>query len=302
MNRSALVVLVTMVSVGVAAAEDWTGVQSIPAPVSILYATTTGSVECLNLQGIPAGPPPCGPTTYLHGGANSYLEFGPLLPAGASAPESGVSIMVSGTMVDPNSPTGFSKINAQVKVTEFARSDTVSALQTQVGAISGGLLALEAQVNDLATTASVSALQDQVNGLATTASVSLLQEQVNGLATTASVSALQGQMNALATSISSLDSRMAAMDAVPSAVDQLDQRLGDMKRRSDENSVMASALSPMSPSDGKANRLGFNGAMIADQSALALNYTHVSGNIDVSAGVAVSGDSAMAKAGVGISW
>lgn len=70
-------------------------------------------------------------------------------------------------------------------------------------------------------------------------------------------------------------------------------------------SALASALVAVAPAEGKTNRLGINMATVQGQSAMGLNYAHVSGGWDVNAGVAISTSQsryAEGRVGVGFSW
>jgi len=153
-----------------------------------------------------------------------------------------------------------------VTVSEFARSATVEGIQSQVGL-------LQTQFSDLS-------------------------GQLGGFASSADLQGLRTQIGNLGTALNSLSARVTNIENSPA----IREYLRKQSKQYSQQSAMMEALQPVRPSEGSSNRLGFTSAMDGDQGAVGFNYSHVSSNMDVSLGLAVSGDQTMAKAGAGFSW
>jgi hypothetical protein len=79
-------------------------------------------------------------------------------------------------------------------------------------------------------------------------------------------------------------------------------RFAALSHQAAEYSAMAAALHGSEPIDGRTNRLGLNFATLGGRQAAAVNYVHVVNDVDLNAGVAWSNGTALAQAGVGVSW
>lgn len=66
--------------------------------------------------------------------------------------------------------------------------------------------------------------------------------------------------------------------------------------------AMSAALDMISPTDGRANRIGGGISTFNDQAGLALAYTHQADGWDAGVGLATSRYQSMAKATIGFSW
>jgi hypothetical protein len=131
------------------------------------------------------------------------------------------------------------------------------------------------------------ARSDTVNSLASR--VSAVEA---GLATMPSAS----DLSAINARISSAESDLAALATfIPEA-------LQDMQKEARAGAAMAASLETVAPAAGSKNRLGFNSANYNGETAFSVSYVRQEGQIDVSAGVAISGDEAMVKGGIGLSW
>lgn len=294
---------------------------------------------CISNNGFSHSAPPCAPneTTGYDFINEQHLQS---IPQGATAQPSDVGFVVNGAFLDPTSPSGVSWMNTNMPLSAFARSDTVGSLGTQVAGLGNSLTtlqdavsAVQSQLGTLPTAMDVAALQSSVTSQG--ASIGTLQSTVSThsssiaslqgsalsqgtaigqlqtdlasvqgdlSALTISVSSFNTQLASIDTSLSDLDHRVAALESIPAALVDIGERIDDARQSADEGTAMAAAITAMGPASGKSNRLGINSAVFNDTTAVSMNYAHVSGSVDFNLGVAIAGDSKMARAGVGFSW
>lgn len=279
-----------------AGAEDWTGASTV-------YPATTyqGPAVCGHPQNFyPVVLPPC-PAGYLlfqpNGDPVNFFQPAPWdspgpissLPQGVADATSSVSIDARGVVADPTLPAGYRYITVRLPLSQFARSGTVDSLAGQLSSVSGSV-------------ASVSSTLGILQGQVTTLSASinnrlgLLETNVASLATSASVNALSGRVTSAEVQLASMQQDLSALATfIPEAMQE-------MQKEARAGAAMAASLETVAPAPGSKNRLGFNSANYNGETAFSVSYVRQEGQIDVSAGVAISGDEAMVKGGVGLSW
>lgn len=199
---------------------------------------------------------------------------------------------------------------SSVQSTLGTHGSDIAALQSTVGSQGTALSTLTTSVSALSSTVSAqgSALSVlQTNLGAISGNVSSLQSATTNLqssvsALNANFAAVNAQLSGIDVALTDIDNRLDALESIPAALVDLGVRIDDARQSADEGTAMAAAMTSMAPTEGKSNRLGINSAIYNDTTAVALNYTRVSGPVDLNVGVAVAGGSTMAKAGVGFSW
>lgn len=184
----------------------------------------------------------------------------------------------------------------ETAVGSLATSESVNALSTRVSTSEGQITSLAASVAGVSQ--SVQTVQAEVNilGTALNGRVGLLETSVAALATTASVNALSERVNSSEGQLASMQQDLTALATfIPEAMQE-------MQQEARAGAAMAASLETVAPAPGSKNRLGFNSANYNGETAFSVSYVRQEGQIDVSAGVAISGDEAMVKGGVGLSW
>jgi hypothetical protein len=172
-----------------------------------------------------------------------------------------------------------------ISISQFARSGTVDGLQVQVSSIAASVASVSS---------TVSGLQGQVTTLSNR--VELFEANVASLATVASVNALSGRVTSAEVQLASMQQDLTAIATyIPEAMQE-------MQKEARAGAAMAASLETVAPAPGSKNRLGFNSANYNGETAFSVSYVRQEGQFDVSAGVAMSGDEAMIKGGVGLSW
>lgn len=184
----------------------------------------------------------------------------------------------------------------ETTVGSLATTSSVNALTARVTTSEGQIASLSASVAGVSQ--SVQTVQAEVSTLGTnlTGRVGLLETSVAALATSASV-------NALSTRVTSAEAQLASMQQDLNALSTyIPEAMRDMQQEARAGAAMAASLETIAPAPGSKNRLGFNSASYNGETAFSVSYVRQEGQIDVSAGVAISGDEALVKGGVGLSW
>lgn len=115
---------------------------------------------------------------------------------------------------------------------------------------------------------------------------------------------------ARASTVSDFSARMtsaeAQLTAIQDGVSELAAyvpiAIGDLQQEARAGAAMAASLETVAPAAGSKNRLGFNSATYNGETAVSMSYVRQEGRVDISAGVAISGDETLVKGGVGFSW
>jgi hypothetical protein len=282
-----------------AGAEDWSSLQTHGSPIF-------QSSESY----LPIGQESA---TYVLSGYDRYTSRGGSLPSGiilpsrsTSSPTSGIAInngslitascgsvaspgptyypsgyfssgaellsyaLYTGTISSTTCPPGVISGQYNVPISAFARSDTVSAIAARV-------LSVESSISSIPSAAEISSLSARVSAV----EAALLSSS---------------DLTAINARISSAENDLAALATyIPSTMQE-------MQKEARAGAAMAASLETVAPAPGSKNRLGFNSANYNGETAFSVSYVRQEGQIDVSAGVAISGDEAMIKGGVGLSW
>jgi len=315
MRRVALIVsMATAILSGAASAQDWVGTGLATAPstndgqsISQFFNATQNLGEHCST---PSGdlPPPCGPNAVQRYDANiygwvngSYIATGiqpyqTITELPATLNLNWVGVQVSGYFPDPNSQSGLSSVQGVVPLSAFMRAgqpQTDPALTSQVTSLTATVAGVSNQVADLSL--QVSGLASQVGSLG--GQIAATSTRVDGL--TSSLSAQDSRISALSGRTDALDLRLQALGATQQSYVAALQR----QQRQMANGVsLASSLSMVAPAGDAHNRLGVGFGTFAGSSAMSLNYTHQSGNLDFGAAAAFSGGDSLAKASFGVSW
>ena len=294
-----------------AVAENWSGVLLSDTGELRPSAGNSG-----NFSYITSVPDPADFSVIVGCGVSLSANTG----AGVSCP----SLAEAATLL--NVGTNLAGAALPISISKFARSDRLDS-------VSGRVTALEASASTFATTANLNGVASRVTTLETNASTFATAANLNGVASRvtaiegslgsfASVGSLNGvaarvatieanmssfattsNLNALATRVADAEGQLAAIQSsVSDLAAFVPEALGDMRRRADEGSAMAAAMTTVAPADGKANRIGFNTATYKGSTAVAVSYSRAAGDVDFNVGVAMAGENAMVKAGAGFSW
>jgi autotransporter adhesin len=94
----------------------------------------------------------------------------------------------------------------------------------------------------------------------------------------------------------------AIQDGVTELASYVPLAIDDLQREARAGAAMAASLETVAPAAGSKNRLGFHSATYNGETAVSMSYVRQEGRVDISAGIAISGDETLVKGGVGFSW
>lgn len=271
-----------------AVAENWSGVLLSDTGELRPSAGNSG-----NFSYITSVPDPADFSVIVGCGVSLSANTG----AGVSCP----SLAEAATLL--NVGTNLAGAALPISISKFARSDRLDS-------VSGRVTALEASASTFATTTDlngvasrVTAIEGSLGSFASVGSLNGVAARVATIEANMSSFATTSNLNALATRVADAEGQLAAIQSsVSDLAAFVPEALGDMRRRADEGSAMAAAMTTVAPADGKANRIGFNTATYKGSTAVAVSYSRAAGDVDFNVGVAMAGENAMVKAGAGFSW